>query len=69
MKKSFTQEQIVATLHSVENGTSVADALRKIGVTEQPHTALNYQTPEEYLKKWQTNKEQTKVNQHNKVSR
>ena len=35
MKKSFTQEQIVATLHSVENGTSVADALRKIGVTEQ----------------------------------
>ena len=35
MKKSFTQEQIVATLHSVENGSSVADALRKIGVTEQ----------------------------------
>lgn len=35
MKKSFTQEQIVATLHSVENGTSVADACRKIGVTEQ----------------------------------
>ena len=35
MKKSFTQEQIVATLHSVENGTSVVDALRKIGVTEQ----------------------------------
>ena len=35
MKKSFTQEQIVATLHSVKNGTSVADTLRKIGVTEQ----------------------------------
>ncbi len=35
MKKSFTQEQIVATLHSVEGGTSVADACRKIGVTEQ----------------------------------
>jgi hypothetical protein len=26
MKKSFTQEQIVATLHSVENDTSVVDA-------------------------------------------
>ena len=35
MKKSFTQEQIVATLPSRENGTSVADACRKIGVTEQ----------------------------------
>ena len=35
MKKSFTQEQIVATLHSVENGTAVTDACRKIGVTEQ----------------------------------
>ena len=35
MKKSFTQEQIVATLHSVENGTSVADACRKLGITEQ----------------------------------
>lgn len=35
MKKSFTQEQIVATLYSVENGTSVADTCRKIGVTEQ----------------------------------
>ena len=33
MKKSFTQEQIVATLHAIENGTSVADACRKIGVT------------------------------------
>ena len=35
MKKSFTQDQIVATLNSVENGTSVADACRKIGITEQ----------------------------------
>lgn len=35
MKKSFTKEQIVATLHSVENGTSVADACRKLGITEQ----------------------------------
>jgi putative transposase len=35
MKKSFTQEQIVATLRSVESGTSVADACRKLGVTEQ----------------------------------
>ena len=35
MKKNFTQEQIVATLHSVEKGTSVADACRKLGITEQ----------------------------------
>ena len=34
LKKSFTQEQIVATLHSVENGASVADTLRKLGITE-----------------------------------
>jgi len=32
---------------------------RKEYNTERPHTALNYQTPEEYLKKWGTNKEQT----------
>jgi putative transposase len=35
MKKHFTQEQIVATLHSVESGTPVADACRKLGITEQ----------------------------------
>ena len=35
MKKTFTQEQIVATLRSVEGGTSVADACRKAGITEQ----------------------------------
>ena len=35
MKKSFTQEQIVATLRAVESGTSVADACRKLGITEQ----------------------------------
>lgn len=35
MKKSFTQEQIVATLRSVEGGTSIADACRKLGITEQ----------------------------------
>ena len=35
MKKSFTQEQIVATLRLVEGGTSVADACRKLGITEQ----------------------------------
>ena len=35
MKKTFTQEQIVATLRSVEGGTSVADACRKSGITEQ----------------------------------
>ncbi len=35
MKKSSTQEQIVATLRSVEGGTSVADARRKLGITEQ----------------------------------
>ena len=34
MKKSFTQEQIVATLRSVEGGTSVADACRKLGITD-----------------------------------
>lgn len=35
MKKSFTNEQIIATLRLVETGTSVADACRKIGITEQ----------------------------------
>ncbi len=35
MKKSFTQEQIVATLRLVESGNSVADACRKLGITEQ----------------------------------
>lgn len=35
MKKTFTQEQIVATLRLVESGTSVADACRKLGITEQ----------------------------------
>ena len=35
MKKNFTQEQVVATLRSVEGGTSVVDACRKLGVTEQ----------------------------------
>jgi len=35
VKKSFTQEQIVATLRAVESGTSVADACRKLGITEQ----------------------------------
>lgn len=35
MKKTFTQEQIVATLRLVEGGTSVADACRKLGITEQ----------------------------------
>lgn len=30
--------------------------------TERPHTALDYQTPEQYLKNWQTKQEQTKVN-------
>jgi putative transposase len=35
VKKSFTQEQIVATLRLVESGTSVADACRKLGITEQ----------------------------------
>ena len=37
MKKTFTQEQIVATLRLVESGTSVADACRKLGVTEQTY--------------------------------
>jgi putative transposase len=37
MKKSFTQEQIVATLRLVESGTSVADACRKLGITEQTY--------------------------------
>src|ERR1051325_2867452 len=35
VKKSFTNEQIIATLRLVETGTSVADACRKIGITEQ----------------------------------
>ena len=35
MKKSFTNEQITATLRLVESGTSVADACRKLGITEQ----------------------------------
>ena len=35
MKKSFTNEQITATLKLVESGTSVADACRKLGITEQ----------------------------------
>jgi putative transposase len=35
VKKSFSQEQIVAALRSVEGGTSVAVACRKLGVTEQ----------------------------------
>jgi putative transposase len=35
MKKNFTNEQITATLKLVESGTSVADACRKLGITEQ----------------------------------
>lgn len=35
LKKSFTQEQIVTTLRLVEGGTSVAEACRKLGITEQ----------------------------------
>ena len=35
MKKTFTNEQITATLKLVESGTSVADACRKLGITEQ----------------------------------
>ena len=34
MKKTFTQEQIVATLRAVEGGSSVADVCRKTGITE-----------------------------------
>ncbi len=34
MKKHFTQEQIVATLRSVESGTFVADVYRELGITE-----------------------------------
>jgi putative transposase len=34
-KKSFSQEQIVATERLVEGGTSVAAACRKLGITEQ----------------------------------
>ena len=35
MKKIFTQEQIVSTLHQAQNGTSVAEVCRKVGITEQ----------------------------------
>lgn len=35
MKKHFTQEQIVATLHHAETGASVAEVCRKVGITEQ----------------------------------
>ena len=37
MKKSFTQEQIVATLRLVESGTSIAETCRKLGITEQTY--------------------------------
>jgi putative transposase len=37
MKKSFTQEQIVAALHLAESGTSVTDVCRKVGITEQTY--------------------------------
>ena len=35
MKKTFTNEQIVATLRLVESGLSVAEACRKMGISEQ----------------------------------
>ena len=35
MKKRFTNEQIIATLRLVDSGTSVADACRKLGITQQ----------------------------------
>jgi len=36
MKKSkFTEEQIAYALRQVESGTSVLDACRKLGITEQ----------------------------------
>lgn len=30
--------------------------------SERPHTALDFQTPEQYAQNWQTNREQTKIN-------
>ena len=35
---------------------------RKEYNTERPHTVLNYQTPEQHLKNWQTKQQQTQVN-------
>ena len=35
MKKKFTEEQIAYALKQAEHGTSVADVIRKMGISEQ----------------------------------
>jgi putative transposase len=37
MKKKFTEEQIAFALKQAEHGTSVAEVIRKMGITEQTY--------------------------------
>ena len=37
MKKKFTEEQITFALKQAEHGTSVAEVIRKMGITEQTY--------------------------------
>ncbi len=37
MKKKFTEEQIAFALKQAETGTSVAEVIRKMGITEQTY--------------------------------
>jgi putative transposase len=47
---------------SLREAKETLEAHRKEYNTQRPHTALQYQTPAQYLENWQTKQEQTHVN-------
>ena len=56
-------EDLYGTLFaSVAEARVLCEGFRREYNEERPHTALQYQTPEQYLQNWQTKQEQTQVN-------
>ena len=69
-KTRYTEEQIAFALKQAETGTRVEEVCRKMGISEatfynfehwrqeynryRPHSSLNNQTPEEFIRSLQT---------------